>query len=159
MITETPQHLKPETLANLRGLQRANRDAAAALKAASSQAESTQGGQPLLHRLFDQIGSLREDFANELGEHLASNDEAQSEGVSPSGRLRELWVNFRAAINAGEPHVLLIEARRSEANLDEAYREAILATTGSPVNDVLHRQLADVVETRKALEAMEALAA
>lgn len=153
MIRETAINLKPETLSKIKDLQRANLDAAEALHAAKEQVE-----HKMLDGLFTRIEGLRTDNAHELAAYLTLNDEEPVENGTLSGKLRKHWVNFRGALNSGDPHVLLIEARRSETALDEAYREVIKETTGSPVNDVLHRQLADVLETRKMMESLEELA-
>lgn len=153
MINETPLSLKPETLTKIKDLQRANLDAADALHAAKAQVESQ-----MLDVLFGRIESARNDNAKELAGYLSLNDEEPIGHGTASGKLRKSWVNFRGALNRGDPHVLLIEARRSEGALDEAYRDAIKETTGSAINDVLHRQLAAVVETRRMMESLEELA-
>lgn len=153
MITETTLTLKRETLSKIKDLQRANLDAAEALHAAKEQVE-----HKMLDELFGRIECLRKDNADELGGYLKLNDDEPVEHGTAGGKLRTLWVNFRGALNSGDPQVLLIEARRSESALDEAYRDVIKETTGSPINDVLHRQLANVLETRKMIESLEDLA-
>ena len=141
MTIETTTTLQEQTLSNLRDLIRINQDSAHGFEEA---AQAVKNGQ--LQRLFNDLAAQRARFASELKGYVEMNGQDagdESEG-SWVGQFHRWWMDLRAALTGGDAHAVLAEAERGEDKIKAMYEEVITKTTGSAVNDVLHRQYVQV---------------
>ncbi len=81
---------------------------------------------------------------DELTRYVEMNEQSAPEERSWMAALHQTWLDFRAAITAGDTQAVLAEAERGEDLIKERYEEALTETAGSAVNDVLQRQYASV---------------
>ena len=150
---ETITTLKPETISSLHELIAANLD-----NVQLSQVALDRIASPIMGDLFRELTDERLVHLRELQTYLRCNG-APAEPVGTSlGVARNMWVDLRAAINAGDPYVIFLEAERGEARLESAYRTTLHQTLASPLNAVLMRQLASVRMRRTQLERLKGLA-
>jgi uncharacterized protein (TIGR02284 family) len=141
MSLETKLSLSDDTLKHLQELIQTNIDSSEGLVSAAERVDD--------HRVastFREIAQERTNNARELQSYVTANaKEAQTEG-STIGAIHRGWTAMRAAINGGDPYVILIEAERGEDRIKEQYEDVLLHTAGSAVNDVLQRQFAGIVK-------------
>ncbi|MEM1349923.1 MAG: PA2169 family four-helix-bundle protein, partial [Myxococcota bacterium] len=62
------------------------------------------------------------------------------------GSVHQMWMKFRAALNGGDPEVVLIEATRGEERMKELYEDLLEDHPGSALSDVLHHQYAQILK-------------
>jgi len=82
--------------------------------------------------------------ADELARYVEINEGEAPDERSWMAAFHQTWLDFRAAISAGDTHAVLSEAERGEDLIKERYEEALKETAGSGVNDVLQHQYANV---------------
>lgn len=136
---ETKLNLNTETLEALQELIEINIDSAKGLREAADAIDHDQ-----LESLFLQISVSRDAQATELQHFLRMNDEEPEDDGSVAGAVHRKWLELRAAINSGDPKVVLIEAERGEDVIKGKYENLLKETAGSAMNDVLMRQYAEV---------------
>lgn len=136
---ETVMNLNEKTLKKVQDLIQINIDSAKGCKDAAEKVDS-----PLIGHLFSGLADERKAQAEELKNFVRLNQEEPEDSSSAAGTAHRLWLDFRAAINGGEPKVILIEAERGEDKIKEEYEESLKETAGSPLNDVLTRHYAAV---------------
>ena len=95
-------------------------------------------------RLFQHVAAARASHAAELQGYVSVNDEEPVGDGSLTGSARRAWIGLRAAINGGDPKVVLIEAERAEDVIKAAYEKLLHETVGSAMNDVLMRHYREV---------------
>lgn len=54
------------------------------------------------------------------------------------------WLDLHGKLSGGDVYTVLAEAERGEDRIKAMYEEVIKETTGNPLNDVLHRQYAEI---------------
>jgi len=128
-----------DTIEKLNELIAYNLDSVEVLESAASRVENAPVAE-----LFRQIISERRRQARELQGFVTINAEDPKNKGTAGGSIRKVWVDFRTALNSGDSYVVLIEAERAEDRILEEYKDVLKKTAGSPVNDVLMRQLRDV---------------
>jgi uncharacterized protein (TIGR02284 family) len=136
---ETVTTLQEDTIAKLQDLIEICIDSA---KGCADAAEHSDDEQ--VSSLFRQLGNQRADHTRELQGYVKLNREKPEKGGSALGTAHRLWLDLRAAINGGDPKVILIEAERGEDQIKQKYEEVIKETAGSALNDVLLRQYKQV---------------
>lgn len=150
---ETLTTLTDATIEAMHGLIAANLDALQLCEVATDRVAS-----PLMGDLFHELGEERREQLLELQTYLRHNGApAEPEGTT-LGVAHNMWTDLRAAINAGEPYVVLLEAERGEGRLEEAYRSALHEAQASPLNAVLMRHLETVRGRRAQLERLAEVA-
>ena len=137
---ETKLSLEKDTLDALQDLMVANLDSAKTLKEA---AEKIDHGA--IENLFRGVAVARVGNAEELKSYLKVNAEKPVEDESTIGsEAHRQWMGLRAAINSGDPKVLLIETERAEDKIKGTYEQLLVDTAGSAMNDVLMGQYRQV---------------
>jgi len=97
--------------------------------------------------LFRELAVERQSQADEL-RSVAARGRVPEDSGSAIGTMHRLWMDFRAAINAGDAYVILIECERGEDRIKEAYQELLDETHGAPdthLHEVLMRQYEQVL--------------
>ena len=143
----TPNNLSDDTLDALDDLIAANIDGAKVLDEAGDQVRTLGDSVELA-----SIAAVHRAHAQELQQLQRQNRRRPENDGTFGGKAHKAWTSFRTALNAGNPDVALLEARRAEERVCDAYAEAIKDAGSNPVNDVLHRQLRAVKKQRDHLE-------
>jgi uncharacterized protein (TIGR02284 family) len=94
--------------------------------------------------LFREMGAERQRMAEELKRYVAMSDEEPRDSGHARGAIHRAWIDLRAALNGGDPHVILIEAERGEDAIKDAYKNALDEVENTPVRELLMRQYAQV---------------
>lgn len=139
--TETTTTLNEKTLDKLRDLVRINEDSARGFEESADMVDNEQ-----LKRLFTELSVQRGRFAEQLMQYVEMNGEDADDAAEGSwrGQIHRWWLDLRAAVTGGDAYSVLAEAERGEDAIKAMYEEIITKTTGSAVNDVLHRQYVEV---------------
>ena len=136
---ETKTNLSSDTLTWLKQLIQINIDSEKGFEEASHKIEDKQ-----IATMFVELGRQRANNALELQKFVEWNrDSAVTEG-SYLAALHRAWLGVRGMVSGGDSHSILSEAERGEDAIKQAYEEALVATAGSAMNDVLTRQYAIV---------------
>ncbi len=138
---ETITNLKDETIQHIKDLVRINQDSAEGFAEAADVVENDD-----LKGLFSLMAGERQQFANELRSYVILNDDDGEISGSWKGMFHRWWLDLRGKLSGGDAYAVLAEAERGEDKIKAMYEECIKETTGNPLNDVLHRQYADVVK-------------
>lgn len=137
--TETVANLNDETLSRLQQLVQINIDSANGFREAADAVDDSA-----LASEFRVWAVDRTRQAEELGKYVNLNDEEVNREGSWSAAMHQTWIKMRAALNGGDPYVVLVEAERGEDQIMEKYEEVLKQTAGSAMNSILQRQYADV---------------
>jgi uncharacterized protein (TIGR02284 family) len=128
--------LEPKTLGKVQELIRLN---LASYKGFTDAAERIEDASAA--SLFRELSYERQRQAEELRQFVATRgDEEPADSGSAIGALRRAWMDMRAAINAGDPYVILIECERCEDKIKEHYQD-LLDASHAAMNDPLHETL------------------
>ena len=136
---ETKLSLEPKTIDALQQLVEANSDSAETLREAADKVD-----HHAVENLFRGVAATRTAHARELKSYLRVNDETLTEDGSLTSQAHRHWIALRAAINSGDPKVVLIEAERAEDKIKDTYESLLIDTAGSAMNDVLMGQFRQV---------------
>ncbi|MGB7324756.1 MAG: PA2169 family four-helix-bundle protein [Rubripirellula sp.] len=139
MTLETKTNLDETTVDKLQKLIRANIDSYNGFHESAEEIDDAK-----LTALFKQLGDERSEMATELQKFVEFNGKDAADDGSVAAKTHRIWINIRAKLNSGDPHVILIEAERGEDHIKEAYEEVLKETAGSAMNDVLTAQYAKV---------------
>lgn len=139
---ETTLNLKTTTIDNLKDLVRINIDSAEGFEKAAELVDA-----PSYTDLFHDAAGRRRAHAHELRDLLAMNEEDAADSGSIKAQVHRWWMSLRGKVEQDSVRTMLIEAERGEDVIKGLYEDAIHETTGSAVNDVLHRQYREVKET------------
>lgn len=132
---ETVRDLNEDTLEGLQDLIQLNIDSAEGFRDAAEKVDDNA-----LSSLFSRLSQERFTQSQELKRYVGMNGEEPEDSGTAKGTVHRLWMDLRAAINGGDPKVILIEAERGEDAIKEKYEEVLKETAGSPLNGVLQRQ-------------------
>lgn len=135
MTMETTTSLQEETMSQLQELIQINIDACNGLDEAASAVND-----PEVASLFRQTATDRRQFADELKAYVAINGETPVQQPSFGSKVHQAWMNVRAKLNGGDPHVVLIEAEFGEDQIKRAYEAALQDNPGNAMSDLLHSQ-------------------
>lgn len=138
---ETITNLNEETIDRIKDLVRINQDSAEGFAEAAEVVENED-----LKGLFSLMAGERQQFANELRSYVILNEEDGDISGSWKGMFHRWWLDLRGKLSGGDAYAVLAEAERGEDKIKAMYEECIKETTGNPLNDVLHRQYAEVVK-------------
>lgn len=138
---ETITNLNEETIERIKDLVRINQDSAEGFAEAAEVVENED-----LKGLFSLMAGERQQFANELRSYVILNEEDGDISGSWKGMFHRWWLDLRGKLSGGDAYAVLAEAERGEDKIKAMYEECIKETTGNPLNDVLHRQYAEVVK-------------
>ena len=140
---ETTTSLSDETTKRIKDLVQINKDSADGFAEAADAVENAD-----LKDLFRLLSGERQQFSNELRHYVVINDGDTDPGDETSGSwkamLHRWWLDLRTKLSTDDAYAVLAEAERGEDKIKEMYEEVIKDTTGNPLNDVLHRQYAEV---------------
>ena len=146
---ETKTALHGDTMEKLQLLVRINIDSEKGLKEASHAVQDK-----LVATMFVELGRERANNALELQKYIEWNGEKALEKGSYLASLHRAWLGVRNLVNGGDSHAILSEAERGEDAIKLAYEDALIATAGSAMNDVLTRQYAIVKAGHDRVRAM-----
>lgn len=138
---ETVLDMREETLDGLRDLIKINLDASKGFEESANKLESAT-----IQDLFYSCAQERQRQADELRGYVVLNDEEASENGSVKGSLHRTWLKFRAALSGDNDLAIMAEAERGEETIKKIYQTVIVDTAGSPVNDVLHQHVTQVMK-------------
>jgi len=151
---ETLTTMNKETIEGLKDLVKINIDSA---KGYETSAEAIEDQN--LAQFFRACAARRNEFAEQLRTKLEMSNEEASDTSSLKATAHRWWIKAKAALQSGDRHGVLAEAERGEDAIKACYEEVIKETTGSPVNDLLHQQYADVKATHDTVRDMRDRAA
>ena len=136
---ETKTDLHRDTMEKLQRLIRINIDSEKGLEEASHAVQDN-----LVATMFVELGRDRANNAIELRKYIEWNGEKAIDKGSYVASLHRAWLGVRSVVSGGDSHAILCEAERGEDAIKHAYEDALIATAGSAMNDVLTRQYAIV---------------
>ena len=136
---ETKTNLSSDTLARLQQLIRINIDSEKGFAEASHEIEDK-----LIATMFVELGRQRANNALELQKYVEWNGDSPVIEGAYVAALHRAWLGVRSVLSGGDAHSILSEAERGEDSIKHAYEDALIATAGSAMNDVLTRQYAIV---------------
>ncbi|APZ94165.1 PA2169 family four-helix-bundle protein [Fuerstiella marisgermanici] len=139
MALETKSTLTDETVEKLQDLVRINMDSHQGLLDAADAIDDDA-----VATVFRATATERSLFAEELKAYVEWNDESAPQEQSFAAKVHQAWMNCRAKLNGGDPHVVLIEAEYGEDQIKEAYEDALKDNPGSAMNELLQSQYAVV---------------
>ena len=145
-----PKQLGKETLSNLQDLARALLDSADFL----NQAATSVHDDPIAKAEFQDIAAERMGICGEISAHISINDVNPPRHGTFAGAMRTMWNALRAALNAGDIDVILIEANRAETAIVDKFRQILPEIAGNPLNDKLLRHYEVVKNGRDRIKSM-----
>jgi len=137
MPLETKHNLNKDTIKKVQDLIQINIDSKKGFAEAAAQIEDVTIGAA-----FSEFSKQRSEFAEQLQQYVSWSGETPVEEGSYAGAVHRTWLDLRAKLNGGDSLAVLSEAERGEDHIKSAYEDALKATTGSAVSDVLHQQYA-----------------
>ena len=132
---ETKTALHGDTMAKLQLLVRINIDSEKGLEEASHAVQDN-----LVATMFVELGRDRANNAIELRKYIEWNGEKAIDKGSCAASLHRAWLGVCSVVNGSDSHAILCEVERGEDAIKAAYEDALVATAGSAMNDVLTRQ-------------------
>jgi uncharacterized protein (TIGR02284 family) len=139
MSVETKSTLTDETVDKLQDLVHINIDSHQGLiDAADAIADEA------VAQVFRDTAAERSQFADELKMYVEWNNQTPPKEQSFASKVHQCWMNCRAKLNGGDPHVVLEEAEYGEDQIKEAYEDALKENPGSAMNELLLTQYAVV---------------
>ena len=139
MAVETKLNLSEKTVAKLQDLIRINLDSEQGFQEAAKEINDVN-----VAGIFSSLATERSRNALELQDYVQWNGEKPRDEGSYAAAFHRTWVDLRAKLSGGDPHVLLSEAERGEDQIKQAYEDALKDTAGSAMNDVLTRQYSNI---------------
>lgn len=139
MSVETKTTLTDKTVEKLQDLVRMNIDSFEGLIDAADAISD-----PRVECVFREVAAERSRFAEELKMYVEWNGDTPPKEQSFAAKVHQCWMNCRAKLNGGDPHVVLTEAEYGEDQIKEAYEDALKDNPGSAMSDLLHTQYAAI---------------
>lgn len=115
-----PIRLSQEVAVEFRDLVRANLDSHDVLTEIANCMNDSVTAEKLM-----EIAQRRLANADDLRQWLSLSHDGASQGGGLGVKLQQVWIDCRAAVNAGDTYVMLIEAEKAEADIQAAYAKAI----------------------------------
>lgn len=134
-------NLSCEAVSEFQELVQANLDSYSVLTEAA-----TCMNDPVLTEFLTAVALRRAQNAEDLKRHLRLNDEEPRTSGSLGAALRQIWIDCRAAINAGDSYVMMIEAEKAELVIQTAYEQAIKHLSDASVLTRVIGQLREIRE-------------
>lgn len=131
--------LSDETLHKLNDLIEINLDSREGFNHASEKIQSDRYRQ-----VFREVARERQDQADKLQAQVRAGGEKPETDGSFAAQAHRWWISVRDAFSTSDNYAVLAEAERGEDKIKELYEEVLKETAGSPVNDLLQRQYAQV---------------
>ncbi|MEL7499922.1 MAG: PA2169 family four-helix-bundle protein [Planctomycetota bacterium] len=131
-IPETAQDMTQETVEGLQDLSYALRDSISYHREAIEAVDDDY-----VKSAFLEIATEREKIVETIGGFVTLAEETPVKDGTWMGSLRSIWTSFRAALNAGDPTVVLIEAERAEDVIVHKFKDVLPMIAGNPINDHL----------------------
>ena len=127
--TMLAKQIKDSTISSLSDVTQALKDSAQHLKESASYVNDDD----YVASTLLTIGAEREEVHNHLSELIRDCDGQPATESSFMCKLRMIWTAMRAALNSGNPTVLLIEAEKAEAALLEQFRNVLSEAANVPL--------------------------
>ena len=150
MSVETKTDLREETLEKVQQLVQANVDAKLALGDGVASIED-----PILAKAMNLMATLSAKRNAELSAWVRANKEHPKNVGTWLGAWRRIWADIRSGLTAKDVSAVLNDVERSQQHLITLYQEIVLETAGSAMNDVLHRQLAEIGTTLDSIHELQ----
>jgi uncharacterized protein (TIGR02284 family) len=100
---------------------------------------------PEYANLFRELGQTRKQHANELQEAVRTYSEVEPETKgSATAKMHRWWIDLREKITTSDAFDVLAEAERGEDHIKHMYEDILPEIAGSPINDKLNQQYAQV---------------
>lgn len=149
---ETIHNLDDETIKGLRKLCKLNNDSAEGFKAAAEQLNNAD-----MERAFQATAMERRQQRDEIATFIGMNHEKIPEQGTALGTAHRWWLEARSALNGNNDAVVLTEAARGEKAIEDEYVNVLQETAGSPTNELLHRHIKDIKQTRNVIEGLKSV--
>lgn len=149
---ETLQNLDDSTIKGLEKLCKLNHDSSEGFLTAADHMDS-----PAMAESFRATAQERARQRDQLATCLGINHESIPAGGTALGAAHRWWLDARAALNNHDDEVVLVEAARGEHAIEDEYKEVLVKTTGSPVNELLQRHLQGIMASRTRIERLKEL--
>ncbi len=150
-IPHDKNELTGKTIAGLQKLTRLTIDSARGYSEAANHVSSDE-----LSIAFRAVATHRTYQARGLQRIVALNDREPADGGTSMGAMHRGWLKLRSFVSDGDLAVVE-EAVRGEDAIIDAYKSVLLETAGSPMNAMLHAQLAEVKSDREAIQSLREL--
>lgn len=109
---------------------------------------------PVISERLSEMAVRRGEFAEELKWHLRENGEEPKSSGTLHGTLRQIWIDFRAAINSGDTYVMLLEAEKAEAAIQAAYEDAIKHLSSSALRSAVSKHVHRITEDARSISGL-----
>jgi len=136
---ESITNLNKDTIKGIQNLIEINIDSSKGFDEAAEKIEN-----PQIASMFRECGKERDRFAGELKTAAAINNVEPKDSGTLKGTAHRWWLNIRGTVTGGDEHTILADAERGEDSIKACYEKTLKETAGSPLNDVLQRQYAQV---------------
>lgn len=149
MVTQLRHDLTQPTIQRLMQLTRMNIDSAKCLREAALEAPDAE-----LSSLFHRLARRRDEQVRDLQSYVEEAGERISEQESMFNAIHRTWMKLRSALSGDGSYAMLAEAQAGEAQVEQAYANALDYYPGSAVNDMLHRHLEQVKESHQEIRSV-----
>lgn len=127
--TMLAKEIKASTISSLSDVTQALKDSAQHLTESASHVKNDN----YVSSTLLAVGSEREEIYSHLSELIRDFDGEPATEISFMGKLRMIWTTLRAALNSGNPTVLLIEADKAERTLLDQFRSILSEAVNAPL--------------------------
>lgn len=142
MSINAKQRLSINEINQIQGLIQSNIDSRDGFRHAASATDDLT-----LQSAFVQVANEREAQAAELATFVAWSGESPREEGSVGAALQRALMTIRESLSFDDRYAILCEAERCEDMIKAAYESAMVAISGSVMDDVLLRQYRAVTAT------------
>jgi len=136
---EAPMELSDEVAAEFRDLVRANLDSHDVLTEIANCMNDSVTAEKL-----NDIAQRRSANADDLRQWLSLSHDGTKEGGGLGIKLQQIWIDCRAAVNDGDTYVMLIEAEKAEADIQDAYAKAISTLSETSILSRMIQQFSEI---------------
>ena len=146
---ETKTNLNEETISKMQRLIEANIDSYEGFQETAKDVDDAS-----MSSLFERLSVQRAQNAKALQQFVQLNHEEAKESGTARGAVHRAWIQARAAINGGNPEVVLIEASRGEDHIKSLYEDVLKDIPANAMSDVLHKQYAKIKSDYELIRAL-----
>lgn len=139
MSVETIKNLAPETVSELQDLIQINLDSRDGFREVADAVDHAQ-----LRAKFMQVSERRSGYASELQRFVQISGEEPKKNGSFLAACHRVWISVRETLSSSDTYAILAEVERGEDHIKAAYEHSLTTVPGSPLNDLLNKQYAEV---------------
>lgn len=132
-VPQTAFEMNPETVNSLQLLVKALHDSSEFLDETANRVSNDEHVSDALRT----VAKERREVCCSIATAIEFTDAVPNENGSFTGALRTIWASLRAAMNAGDATVILIEAEKAEDVIVHKFQAILPEIAGNPINDQL----------------------